>query len=33
MFEYELHGWTRLQQNYKLVKGSQLTAKSFGYRF
>jgi hypothetical protein len=28
MFEYELHGWTRLQQNGKLVKGGQLTTQS-----
>jgi hypothetical protein len=28
MFEYELHGWTRLQQNCELVKGGQLTTQS-----
>jgi hypothetical protein len=33
MFENKLRTWARLQQNCKLVKGGQLTAKSFGYRF
>jgi hypothetical protein len=28
MFENKLNTWTRRQQNYKLVKGGQLTAQS-----
>ncbi|BCZ81791.1 hypothetical protein PTKU64_54660 [Paraburkholderia terrae] len=28
MFENKLHACARLQQNYKLVKGGQLTAQS-----